>query len=133
MKQLITITSFLILAISLPGCKRKLFDYRNKYIGNYQLTYDFHYWEMGGITKDTTVVYKGKVKYGEKGSVKIDWYDGSEYDFELSQKGALSKCNTSVGTMNKHQFQLSFTDDLCGPGPLGSNYTIVLSGIKVKK
>ncbi|WP_343637386.1 hypothetical protein [Fluviicola sp.] len=130
MKQLITITSLLILAISLPGCKRKLFDYRNKYIGNYQLTYDFHYWEMGGITKDTSVVYKGKVKYGEKGSVKIDWYDGSEYIFDVSKKGAISKCNQSIGTMERKHFELSFTDDVCGTGPMGSNYTVTLSGNK---
>ncbi len=128
------LSTFILLGfvLAISGCEKKLFDYRNKYIGNYQLTYNFHYSQMDGTTKDTLVVYKGKVKYGEKGSVKIDWYDGSEYDFELSKKGALSKCNTSVGSMSKQQFQLSFTDDLCGPGPMGSDYTVVLNGMKVK-
>lgn len=130
MKKLITITSFLILAISLPGCKRKLFDYRNKYLGNYQITYHYNYWEMGGVTKDTTITYNGEVRYGSKGEVKIDWYDGSEYTFNVSKKGAVSKCNQSIGTMDRKQFELSFTDDVCGTGPMGANYTVTLNGDK---
>lgn len=130
MKQLITITSLLILTASLPGCKRKLFDYRNKYLGDYQITYHYNYWEMGGITKDTTITYSGEVRYGSKGEIKIDWYDGSEYAFKVSKKGAISKCNQSIGTMDRHHFELSFTDDLCGTGPMGANYTVTLSGDK---
>lgn len=130
MKQLITITSFLILAISLPGCKRKLFDYRNKYLGEYQITYHYNYWEMGGITKDTTITYSGEVRYGGKEEIKIDWYDGSEYTFNISKKGSLSKCNKSIGTMERKQFELSFTDDVCGTGPMGANYTVTLRGDK---
>lgn len=130
MKQLITIISIFILTASLPACKRKLFDYRNKYLGDYQITYHYNYWEMGGITKDTTITYSGEVNYGSKGEVKIDWYDGSEYAFNVSKKGAISKCNNSIGTMERKHFELSFTDDVCGTGPMGSNYTVTLSGDK---
>jgi hypothetical protein len=130
MKKLITITSLLILAVSLPGCKRKLFDHRNNYLGDYQITYHFNYWEMGGITKDTTITYNGEVRYGGKEEIKIDWYDGSEYTFNISKKGSISKCNQAIGTMDRKQFELSFTDDVCGTGPMGANYTVTLRGDK---
>lgn len=83
---------------------------------------------MGGTTKDTTISYDGEVRYGDKGEIEID--NGSEYTFTISKKGALSKCNNSIGTMDKHRFELTFTDDVCGTGPLGANYTITLSGDK---
>lgn len=85
---------------------------------------------MGGITKDTTITYSGEVRYGGKEEIKIDWYDGSEYTFIVSKKGSISKCSQAIGTMERKHFELSFTDDVCGTGPMGANYTVTLRGNK---
>ena len=85
---------------------------------------------MVGTTGDTTIIDEGKIKYGDKGNIKVDWYDGSDYEFELCKKGEITKCNASAGTIDKGSFELTLTDDLCGTGPLGGNYTIKLKGIK---
>lgn len=130
MKKFVTILTAIVLITALTGCEKKLFDYRNKYLGDYQITYYYSYWQMGGVTGDTTITNNGEVKYGDKGNIKIDWYDGSEYEFEVSKEGEITKCNYSLGTIDKKNFSLSFTDDLCSPGPLGANYTITLTGSK---
>ena len=130
MNRTLTIFSLIVLISALIGCEKKLFDYRNKYLGDYQITYHYSYWQMGGVTGDTTITYNGQINYGDKGKIKIDWYDGSEYEFEVSKDGGITKCNSSLGTIDKNNFELTFTDDLCSPGPLGANYTISLTGAK---
>ena len=130
MKKFVNILTVIVLISALFGCKKKLFDYRNKYLGDYQIVYQYSYWQMGGVTGDTTINYIGQIKYGDKGNIKIDCYDGSEYEFEVSKDGEITKCNSSLGTIDKNNFELTFTDDLCSPGPLGANYTITLTGNK---
>lgn len=130
MKKFRIILTIIVLFSTLTNCEKKLFDYRNKYLGDYQITYHYSYWQMGGATGDTTITYTGQINYGDKGSIKIDWYDGSDNEFEVSKDGEITKCNSSLGTIDKNNFSLSFTDDLCSPGPLGANYTITLSGSK---
>ena len=94
------------------------------------MTYHYSYWQMGGDSGDTTVVYKGQINYGDKGKIKIDRYDGSTFEFEISKHGAIWGC-TPVGNAERKYFNLSFTDDQCGTGPIGANYTVTLSGIKL--
>ena len=83
-----------------------------------------YYLLVDSVTGDTTITYNGQINYGDKGKIKIDWYDGSEYEFEVSKDGGITKCNSSLGTIDKNNFELTFTDDLCSPRPLGANYTI---------
>jgi hypothetical protein len=124
------LTSIIILAfiLSLSGCKKKLFDYRNKFLGDYSITYHYSYWQMGGNTGDTTIQYNGVIEYGDKGNIKLEWYNGDRYEFSVSKKGTISKCNSTIGNISKKGFDLSFTDDLCGTGPMSLNYTITLHG-----
>lgn len=128
MKNPLKIFSAIVLITALFACKKKLFDYRNKYLGDYTFTYTSSYWQMGGVTGDTTINYTGQLKYGDKQQIKIEWFDGSEVEFELSKKGIISKCNSEIGKMDKHSLELTFTDDLCGTGPQGANYTVELRG-----
>jgi hypothetical protein len=130
MKKFNCFLAVFVLITALTGCEKKLFDYRNKYLGDYQITYHNSYVKNGGVTGDTTIVYVGEITYGDKGNIKIEFFDGSEEEFEVSKKGEISKCNSLLGEIDKKKFSLSFTDDLCVPGPMGANYTITLSGSK---
>ncbi|MNU79655.1 hypothetical protein D3C71_692700 [compost metagenome] len=128
-----TLFVLLLLCIVSGSCDKKLFDYRNKYIGDYRFDYHYEYWEMGGANKDTTITYEGKIAYGGKGNLKIDWPDGSTNEFSVSKKdGEISKCSKVIGTISKKQVQFTFDDNLCGGGPLGSNYVVTFSGTKKK-
>lgn len=132
MKQSV-FAALILLAVCIPSgsCKKKFLDYRNKYLGDYRFEYHYTYWEMGGSTKDTTIHYDGEITYGAKGNLRVDWEDGSTREFSVSKKdGRISACNKIIGTASKTQIQLSFDDNLCGTGPLGSNYTVTLNGTK---
>lgn len=63
---------FSALLVVLPGCKKKLFDRRNKYIGDYTFTYSYHYFQ-GGTQIDTSIFYSGSIDYGSKGEIKVSW------------------------------------------------------------
>lgn len=126
------LTGILILAFisTLSGCEKKLFDYRNKYLGDYSITYHYSYSQMSGPPSETTIQYNGVIEYGDKGNIKIEWHDGDRVEFSVSKKGAISKCNSTIGDISKKGFDLSFTDDLCSTGPMGANYTVTLHGDK---
>jgi hypothetical protein len=57
------VTGTLLIFFTLVGCEKKSFDYRNKYIGEYDMTYSYTYWQMGGVTSETTIFYQGSVAY----------------------------------------------------------------------
>lgn len=130
LNKYVTLFSLIVLFSALISCKKKPVDYREKYLGNYQITYFYSFWQLSGGTNDTTILYNGQINYGDIGRIKIDWYDGSEREFEVSEKGGIIKCNSSLGTIDNNNFELTFTDDLCGNGPIGANYTITLTGAK---
>ncbi|MEJ6582436.1 MAG: hypothetical protein QNL61_08130 [Crocinitomicaceae bacterium] len=72
MTRIRTILSLSLFVVVFFGCEKKLFDYRNKYLGGYQFTYYCSYWQMVGTTGDTTIIDEGKIKYGDKGNIKVD-------------------------------------------------------------
>jgi hypothetical protein len=124
---------FLLIAaiFLLSSCEKKPFDYRNKYLGEYHFTYQYHVTYNGGGSQDTSIYYDGSIHDGEDGFIKVDWYSGNPREFEVSKDGKLTLCNTSLGSMSKESFVLTYNDNLCSPGPLGTDYTVTLSGEKL--
>lgn len=131
---------FLLLLVftSLAACKKKPVstpaDYRKKYVGEYQMTYNYSFSAYTGSewnTGDTTVQYTGSVDYSDADKISIDWFDNTQKTFKVAQNGQiLSDCDTQIGSINKTEFNLTYTDDLCTAGPLGFNFTLVLHGVK---
>ncbi len=58
---------FLLCVFLVAGCQKNPFDYRTKFVGNYNFTVRLTTWTIYKQTLDTTYLYKGKI-----------WYDGNE-------------------------------------------------------
>ena len=121
---------FIILFV--VGCKTKLFDYRKKYIGDYEMTEKYHYWQMGGVESDTIDVYSGKVTREEKHQMKILDMNGNPIVLDIAKSGELTRCSKVLGRMNKRNFSLKFDSYTCPGGGLGGGYTIEIYGEKVE-
>lgn len=120
-----------LVAISTFGCKQKLFDYRKKYIGEYEMTEKYHYWQMGGIVFDTIVIYKGKVTMEDKHQMKIADMNGNPIVLDIDKSGAVSRCSKVLGRMNRRNFSFEFDSYTCPGGALGGGYTVEIYGEKV--
>lgn len=130
-KSIQYIVPVVFMVLFVVGCKTKLFDYRKKYIGEYEMTEKFHYWQMGGIVFDTIVIYKGKVTMEDKRRVVIEDMKGSPFVFEIDKSGAVSRCSKVLGRMNRRNFTVEFDSYTCPGGALGGGYTVEIYGEKV--
>lgn len=52
-----------VCSCALAGCRKTIFDFRTKYVGDYVLTAKRHTW-IGGVGHDTTYSFAGQVPYG---------------------------------------------------------------------
>ena len=81
MKKVMVISLVLIVALS---CEKIPFDYRNKYVGNYEVTETLHY-SIGATSPDSTLdstyieVYNGKVGYDGDEDIIIQYGDNKEF------------------------------------------------------
>ena len=121
---------FSALLVVLPGCKKKLFDHRNKYMGDYIFTYSYHYFH-GGTLIDTSIFYSGSIDYGSKGEIRLSWVDGTDKTLGVVKNGVLTRCNKKVGNINDSHIGFSYDENVCEPLLGISGYIHSLSGDKL--
>jgi hypothetical protein len=85
----------LIIALLVPqsGCKKRLFDYRNKYVGDYAITTTVGTLN-GGVYTEEEFTYHGKVYYNKKeqkkGWIVIVYNEGEECHTSIDRKGKVT-------------------------------------------
>lgn len=111
------------------GCEKRPFDYRNQYTGNYDLTYQAHWWIMNGESGSTTEHFSAVVYYDKKhkGMIKVR-YANTEIEVELRKNGDVYKCGNVVGKFEENSFAFDYNN--CGIGGLGGSGTQNYSGVK---
>ncbi len=93
MKKIILI---ILIFVSLFSCKKIMFDYRNKYIGNYYFTVEYSSWDPINGQHDSLYFIDGKVDYGyNDNTILIKFNDGSyKENFVIYEDGTIEgKCN----------------------------------------
>ncbi|WP_343635048.1 hypothetical protein [Fluviicola sp.] len=116
-----------------PTIESPTVDYREKYTGNYSILWHSTYWQMSGITEDTTFTYTGQVMLGStSNTLKFLWRDSTYQEFKVTETGKILFCDSvEIGSFtNDHHFEFAYTDDTCQPGPLGESYSYHLIGDK---
>lgn len=117
------------LLIILSSCDKQAFDYRNKYIGDYNFSCETASTSMGNTTYSTST-WEGKIEYGDKGKIAIEFKDSQFQEFEISKKGILSVCGNEVGKATKKEIHLKYNANVCGTGPNGSIVIYTIVGLK---
>jgi hypothetical protein len=88
MKKLFTI---LFCCLVLFGCKKNIFDYRSKFLGNYNFSVHESAWTIYGQTLDTSYSYNGTISYGKSGdkSLTINYSEKASTEAILYEDGSI--------------------------------------------
>ena len=126
MKNKLIILAFIALSY---GCEKHPFDYRNKFIGDYDFSVHKNVWDVTGVDIDTYYNYSGKISYGSGDHlVKIKFLDDTETDCRLFEDGSLKFNSTRGEFVSTKNVQFS-SDYRSGGG--GTKYFV--SGEKTKR
>ena len=124
----ITLLLILLLFIVFYGCEKHPFDYRNKFIGDYDFSVHLRVWIPPDSVTETDYKYSGEISYGNGDHlVKINFLDDKDIDCRLFEDGSL-KYNTIRGEFESTK-KLHFISEY---GGLGGKATYTVSGEKVK-
>jgi hypothetical protein len=104
----------IISTIALGGCKKKLFDYRNKYCGDWEITVNTEthtFGQFGGVTYSTDVYPDASISYNKQteSTITINGVSGL-YEVELSTNGSFEGCDISGGFSSEDDFNLTKGD-----------------------
>lgn len=77
--------------IALAGCKKNPFDFRSKYLGNYNFSIHRTAWTLSGPTLDTTYFYTGEVEKGsETNTAIISFSESVSIETDIYEDGTIS-------------------------------------------
>jgi hypothetical protein len=128
MKAKLSIIIILFSALLNFSCEKRPFDFRNKYLGNYDFVYSYSKWQLNLGVYDT-ISYTGKVYYDDRDEISLDYNPNLTWVLGIDKDGNLSlPCGVTIGKFeNKNNLVLDYTTNTCGGGGLGggSNYHIV--------
>lgn len=97
--------------IILSGCKKKPFDYRNKYLGNYHIINHSQINAPPPYFNDTSYSTEGKVEYGsDKNKILITFDSENSSEFIIYEDGTLesSGCSGGFESVNKFKYHCGF-------------------------
>lgn len=128
---------FFVFLLSLYSCKKKLFDYRNKYVGEYSFSgYNF----VEGVTGESvdTVFFNqinGELSYdrqleGDKMNLFIE--DVISIEFTLNKSGSMSVCSEDEIIDEDCNLSVSLDKYICdyGKPQLGGKHIYTITGEK---
>ena len=126
--NLVRITFLLLTTLIFSiGCKKTIFDYRHKYIGEWDIVLIKDFWWATGETVDTSN-YQGEILYGPSDDeIKINNVPYFCYQFTVDKDGQLSCPNqhNPIGTIDKKS--INFIVISMSPG---SHTTLTVNGQK---
>jgi hypothetical protein len=126
MKRFLKIFQIIAFIMTLAiGCKKKPFDYRNNFIGNYDFTVKQYTWVMSTSYWDTIYDYHGKIIYGSgDNSVQIIFSENYSIEPTIYEDGTLEHYG-EFETKDKIKFDLHW-------GGLGGSSGYIVTGTKIK-
>lgn len=114
------IVALLTLAVLfLFSCKKKPFNYRNKYVGNWTFSFITRDVSLGRIPQqiDQSGIYEGKIYYDGKNDGKdiihIDFAPDWSSKFSLSKSGNISTCVDLGKFLNSNTVSFINTSESC--------------------
>jgi hypothetical protein len=100
------VTSLIVIfcIVSITGCKKPLFDYRKKYLGDFSFSIheESH---IGGTSTDTTYTMDGTISKGsDLQSIRITYSSGMSEEFILFEDGSIRLYN-GYGSSSTGEFE----------------------------
>lgn len=122
---------FILLVILVLGaCKKRPFDYRNKYQGVWRFTYSYYKWSAyKGEAELFTDRYRGRIYYdglaSKRDEMHIEFSDEFTSAISLTRSGHFSGCGGRGKFKDKKNVEFSYSSNGCSTTySSGISYTI---------
>lgn len=119
------------------ACKKRVFDYRNEYLGEYNFSGSNYRWNPIYGNSDTTYFSNvvGKLTYnkkGEKDKMNLFIKDQVSLEFTINKSAEISLCSGNGEIDEEYNFSVSFDKFICdyGKPQLGGKHIYTIRGEK---
>jgi len=115
------------------SCEKSVFDYRHKYVGEWNFKVIGYYWSMNpyptGWTFHDTIYYHGEISYGdEKSELIINYQSGENVIIAINKEGVINKSDEESGQFNDKEHVTIILRS--SQSMLGAGYTKTITGWK---
>ncbi|HNW73582.1 MAG TPA: hypothetical protein PKN44_08145 [Bacteroidales bacterium] len=123
----------LIFSILTNSCEKSVFDYRHKYVGEWNFKTIGYYWSMSpyptGWTFQDTTYYSGEISYGDdKSELNINYKSGENVIVSIDKEGVIDGTHEKSGQFDDKEH---ITLILSSPqSMIGGGYTKTITGWK---
>lgn len=113
------------------SCEKRLFDHRNKYVGDWTINYTTSSWMLGQPTTNSTGTYEAIIYYDKKDPETIHIELTSYYTLvlDIDREGNLSGCGIGGKFESKHSLNLTHSSSACTLA-MGGGSNSVYTGTK---
>ncbi len=120
----------LVLAASFVACEKSPFDYRNKYVGNYNFTNIYTNVDSVGTISNSTTVFLGKVKTDGDNNMIIEFEADKSQTLRIDNDGNIyNSCDTYIGRFeNESSFQAVLNKQSCTAIVLEGSTSVAIVG-----
>lgn len=121
---------YTVLVVALYACEKSPFDYRNKYVGNYNFTNVYSKVDSAGATVNVANAYFGRAKTEGDNKMVVEFESGKSESLRIDQDGNVyNKCETYVGKFdNDGHFNAVLSDQNCLTTDIDGNVSLTISG-----
>ena len=119
-----------LIAATFVACEKSPFDYRNKYVGNYNFTNVYTNVDSVGTITNTTTTYLGRAKTeGDKNMVVVFEANKSQ-SLRIDEDGNVyNSCDTYIGRFeSESRFQAVLSGQSCPMEGIDENSSIAIVG-----
>ena len=118
-------------------CKKKMFDYRNKYVGEY--SFSGYTYTIGRISGNSDTTYfeniDGELSYdkkGEKGTMNLFVENLIFKEFTIDKSGNINLCLSKTTIDNDYTFEITYDKIICDDGSpaMGGKEMYTITGKK---
>ena len=115
MKMKRQILFLLVLAASFVACEKSPFDYRNKYVGNYNFTNIYTDVDSTGAITNSTTTYLGRVKTEGDNYMIVEFETNKSQSLRIDNDGNVyNSCETYIGKFeSESRFQAVLNKQAC--------------------
>ena len=131
--KIFTTLIVVLCVVSIAGCNKPVFDYRKKYLGDYNFSIHYSFWDIGGGSYDTSYTINGIISKGsDLQSIQITYSSQESYEFILFEDGSIqvkncdynyNSCTGEFESVNKISYTITM-------GGLGGQWTEAVTGTK---
>ena len=124
------IVLLLMIAATLIACEKSPFDYRNKYVGNYNFTNVYTNVDSAGTISNATTAYLGRAKTDGENKMIVQFEANKSQSLRIDEEGNVyNACETYIGRFeSESRFQAVLSGQSCPTVNVDENSSVAIVG-----